>query len=162
VGPLGESGDSWLGRSGSGYMASQHLQACSPHLCRLRTDGLAPVSKYWTYRSQAGDMDPVSVVVGCQQKLDFSPLSHWLLWERNLVRTHGSDDRRAMDCVRSLSSRVQWIYLNLLTVVWKVAICGPREIRMVIDHTRTERGKCVACWPDFPLQGVHRFESPRL
>jgi hypothetical protein len=33
---------------------------------------------------------------------------------------------------------------------------------MVVDHTRTERGKRVACWPGFPLQGVHRFESPRL
>jgi hypothetical protein len=33
---------------------------------------------------------------------------------------------------------------------------------MVIDHTRTERGKRVVCWSGFPLQGVHRFESPRL
>jgi hypothetical protein len=24
-GPLGESGDNWLGRSGSGYVASRHL-----------------------------------------------------------------------------------------------------------------------------------------
>jgi hypothetical protein len=27
----------------------------------------------------------------------------------------------------------------------KVAICGPREIRMVEDHTRTERRMCVMC-----------------
>jgi hypothetical protein len=33
---------------------------------------------------------------------------------------------------------------------------------MVVDHTRTERGKRVACWLGFPLQDVHRFESPRL
>jgi hypothetical protein len=39
---------------------------------------------------------------------------------------------------------------------------GPREMRMVIDHMRTERGKRVACWLGFSLQGVHRFESPRL
>jgi hypothetical protein len=44
--PLGESGDSWLGRSGSGYVASRHLQGCSPRLCRLRTVRLAPASKY--------------------------------------------------------------------------------------------------------------------
>jgi hypothetical protein len=43
-----------------------------------------------------------------------------------------------------------------------VSICGPRKMRMVMDHTWTERGKHVACWSDFPLQGVHRFESPRL
>jgi hypothetical protein len=33
---------------------------------------------------------------------------------------------------------------------------------MVLDHTRTERGKRMAYWLDFSLQGVHRFESPRL
>jgi hypothetical protein len=32
----------------------------------------------------------------------------------------------------------------------KVAICGPCEIRMVIDHTLTECGKRVACWSGFP------------
>jgi hypothetical protein len=43
--------------------------------------------------------------------------------------------------------------------VRNVAICGSCEIRMVLDHTRAEREKRVACWPGFPLQGVHRFES---
>jgi hypothetical protein len=33
---------------------------------------------------------------------------------------------------------------------------------MVVDHMRTERGMRVACWLGFPLQGIHRFESPRL
>jgi hypothetical protein len=33
---------------------------------------------------------------------------------------------------------------------------------MVWDHTRTERGMHVACWSGFPLQDVHRFESPQL
>jgi hypothetical protein len=30
----------------------------SPRLCRLRTEGLVPVSKYWTYRSHAGVSGP--------------------------------------------------------------------------------------------------------
>jgi hypothetical protein len=51
-----ERGDNWLGRSGSGYVAKRHLEGCSPHLCRLRTDRMTPTSKYWTYRSHAGDM----------------------------------------------------------------------------------------------------------
>jgi hypothetical protein len=42
----------------------------------------------------------------------------------------------------------------------KDAIRGAREIRMVEGYTRTERGKCVACWSGFPLHGVHQFESP--
>jgi hypothetical protein len=33
---------------------------------------------------------------------------------------------------------------------------------MVEGYTRTEREMRVACWSGFPLQGVHRFESPRL
>jgi hypothetical protein len=74
VGPLGKSGDNWLGKSGSEYVASRHLKFGSPRLCRLRTVRLAPASKYWTYRSHAGDMGPVSLVVGCQQELGFSPL----------------------------------------------------------------------------------------
>jgi hypothetical protein len=42
----------------------------------------------------------------------------------------------------------------------KVAICGSREICMVLDHTQTEREKRVVCWSGSPLQGVHQFESP--
>jgi hypothetical protein len=41
---------------------SQHLQGCSLRLCRLSTDGLALVSKYWTYWSYDGDMDLASLV----------------------------------------------------------------------------------------------------
>jgi hypothetical protein len=67
-----------------------------------------------------------------------------------------------VDCVGSPSSQGQWTRSNLLTTVRKVAICGPREIRVVLDHTWTERGKRVVCWSGFPLQGVHQFESPRL
>jgi hypothetical protein len=43
-----------------------------------------------------------------------------------------------------------------------VAICGPCEIHIILDHIRTECGKRVTCWSGFPLQDVHRFESPRL
>jgi hypothetical protein len=46
----------------SGYVASRHLQGCSPRLCRLRTIRLAPMSKYWTYRSHDSDMSPVNLV----------------------------------------------------------------------------------------------------
>jgi hypothetical protein len=39
---------------------SRHLQGCNFCMCRLRTDGLTPASKYWMYRSHAGVMGPVS------------------------------------------------------------------------------------------------------
>jgi hypothetical protein len=31
---------------------------------------------------------------------------------------------------------------------------------MVRDHMQIKRGGHMACWSGFPLQGVHRFESP--
>jgi hypothetical protein len=77
-------------------------------LCRLRTEGLVPVSKYRTYRSHTGDMGPVSLVAHHRQKLGLSLLLHWLAWERNWVRISESVDRRAGDCVGSPFSQEQW------------------------------------------------------
>jgi hypothetical protein len=71
AGPLGERGDSWLGRSGSGYVVNRHLQGCSPRLCRLRTVRFAPVTKYWTYQSHISDMGPVNIVACCWWMLGF-------------------------------------------------------------------------------------------
>jgi hypothetical protein len=55
-----ERGGPSIGKVGEWCVESQYLQGCSPHLCLLRTDGLAPVSKYWTYRLHAGVMGLVS------------------------------------------------------------------------------------------------------
>jgi hypothetical protein len=46
VGLLGESGGSLVGKGGKSDVESRDLQDGSPHLCRLRTDGLTPTSKY--------------------------------------------------------------------------------------------------------------------
>jgi hypothetical protein len=100
---------------------------------------------------------PVSVVVGHRQELGLCPLLHWLAQERNWVWTRGSVIWRAVDCIGSPFSQAQWDRSKSVSVLQKVAIYGPREIRMVLDHTQTERGKRVACWLDFPLQGVHRL-----
>jgi hypothetical protein len=54
----------------------------SPRLCRLRTEGLVPMSKYWTYRSLASDMSPVSLVAYCRQMFGLSALLQWLLGEK--------------------------------------------------------------------------------
>jgi hypothetical protein len=48
------------GKGGESAVAILRFLCDSPHLCRLRTEGLVPVSKYRTYRSHAGDMGPVS------------------------------------------------------------------------------------------------------
>jgi hypothetical protein len=41
AGPLGGKWRPLVGKVGEWYVESQHLQGCSPHLCRLRTDALA-------------------------------------------------------------------------------------------------------------------------
>jgi hypothetical protein len=110
------------GKGGKSVVPISRFLCGSLHLCRLRTKGLVPVGKYSTYRLHTGDMGLVSLVTGCQQKLVFSPLPQWQLWERSWVRTHGSDGRRAVDCVSSPSSRGKWICTNLLMTSRKVAM----------------------------------------
>jgi hypothetical protein len=56
-------------------MKSWHLQDCSCHIRRLRTDGLALMSKYWAYWSHAAVMGPVNLVVDHQQNVDFAPIA---------------------------------------------------------------------------------------
>jgi hypothetical protein len=64
------------GKGGENVVAILMFLCGSPHLCRLRTEGLIPVSKYWTYRLHAGDMSPVSQVPCHQQMLGLSSLLH--------------------------------------------------------------------------------------
>jgi hypothetical protein len=138
---LGERGNNWLGWSGSGYVASRHLQGCSPRLCWLRTVRLTPMSKYWTYRSHAGDMGPINLVVGHRQELGLRPLLHWLARERSWVRTCGSVSRRAVDCVGSPFSREQWDLSICRRLVKSCHVRGPPagNVRRVYVDWRWKR-----------------------
>jgi hypothetical protein len=143
-------------------MESRHLQGCSPRVCRLRTDGLTPVRKYWLHRSHVG-------VYGHNNHSSWLPTGAWICPHYFIGISGeklGTDPRIGQPACCGLCrepfSREQWLCSTLLMTTWKVAICGPHEIRMVLDHMQTERGKCVACWSGFPLEGVHQFESLRL
>jgi hypothetical protein len=102
------------------------------------------------YRSHADDMRPVSLVVGCQQELTFPHCSLAVVGDKLCT-----DPRiRWPSCcglcrVPFFSGAVD--LFKSVDDCMKVAICGPREIRMVVDHTWTERGKRVACWLGFHL-----------
>jgi hypothetical protein len=141
VGPVGGKRRPSVGKVEEWYVESRHLQGYSPCLCRLRTDGLALVSKYWTYWSCAGVIGSVSLVAGCQQKLVFSPLPQWLLWERRWVRTW---DRTTVEL---------WIVSGALLSGGSgfVQICWwLRERLLCINHIRcvwsgTIRGLSVGC-----------------
>jgi hypothetical protein len=76
-----------VGKVGEWYVVSRHLQGCSTRLSRLRTDGLALASKYWTYRSHAG-------VYGPSKPSSWSPTGVWLTPPASLV---GSGEKLGMD-----------------------------------------------------------------
>jgi hypothetical protein len=107
---------------------------------------------YWYYgpskpsslTSTEGDFTLTASMVGLGEKLGTDPQIGQLvmLWI-------GS---------RALFSQEQWLCPSLLTASRKVAICGPREIRMVDGHTRIECGKHVACCSGFPLAGCTSFQ----
>jgi hypothetical protein len=137
-------------------------KVCIPCMCRLRTVRLAPVSKYWTYRSHAGDMGPVNLLVGHHQELSLRPrFNGWFGREAG----YGPTDR---------SVGVLWIVSGAL-FLGRSGICpnlsAPRER---LPRTGTARRKrtlgvrglaweaYVSCWSGFPLQAVHRFESSWL
>jgi hypothetical protein len=143
-------------------MVSRHLQGCSHHLCRLRTVQLGPMSKYWTYRSHAGDMGPVNLVVGHRRSLAYAPC--FIGWFRRETG-YGPTDR---------SAGVLWIVSGAL-FLGSSGICPnlsvPRERlpRTGTAYRKRMLGVCglpweayVSCWSGFPLHGVHRFESPWL
>jgi hypothetical protein len=111
------------------------------------------------YRLHAGVYEP-------SKPSSWSPIGAWLTSTTSLIGSGeklGMDtwavSRRAVDCVGSPFSQEQWDPSKFVGVSQMVAICGPHEICMVLYHMWTERGKCVACWSGFPLQGVHQFES---
>jgi hypothetical protein len=87
-----ERGGPLIGKVGEWCVQSRHLQGCIPHLCQLRTDGLAPVRKYWTYWSHADDIGPVSQVACCRQMFDF--LHYFIGWLRRETG-YGPMDRSA-------------------------------------------------------------------
>jgi hypothetical protein len=139
--------DHQLGRSGSVMWKVDTSKVVAPRLCQLRTNGLASVSKYWTYWSHAGDMGLVSLVACCRQVLGLSALLWWLCWKRNWGESRGPLSRAERWSREHFFLRAMHPS-NPIDDLWKVAICEPREIRMVEGHTQTKREKCVV-WSGF-------------
>jgi hypothetical protein len=111
----------------------------SPYLCRLRTEGLVPVSKYWMYRSDAGDMGPVSLVVCHQQVLGLSALHQWLCWQRNWDSSHRPLSRAERWCREHFFSGAVHLS-NHVDDSWRVATYGYRPQEAYIGHTWTGMG----------------------
>jgi hypothetical protein len=139
-------------------MEIRHLQHCSPYLCRLRTDGLAPASKYGTYWSHAHD---ISLVNRCSIFINRS-LAQAYCFNGSIGRETGwhtcrLGSQRAADCVRSRFSRVQYDLSNSIGSAWNVAT-GTTH-RQCTSGVRGQAQKAYMSFVSgFPLQCVHRFE----
>jgi hypothetical protein len=93
-------------------------------------------------------------VYGLSKPCSWSPTGAWLTPTASLGGSGeklGTDPHVDQPTCCGLC-REQWDPSKSVDVSQKVAICGPREIRMILDHMRTERGKRG--------KGVHQFESP--
>jgi hypothetical protein len=141
------------GKDRESAMAIPWFLCGSPHLCRLRNEGWYPWASIECINHMLVFIGPVSLVVVCQWKFDFSPLSHWLLCERSWVRTHRLVNRCAVDCVGSSSSQGQWIYSNLLMTVWKIATYVDRPQEAYAGHTCTGMGNVRVVLTEFSLAG---------
>jgi hypothetical protein len=85
--PLGGKWGPLVGKVGEWYVESWHLQGCSPRLCRLRTDGLAPKSgMYWSHAGVMGPVSWCSCVTTWLKPLSPTPR---LLWGRKNEVTQG-------------------------------------------------------------------------
>jgi hypothetical protein len=155
-----ESGGPSVGKVWQCDVASRHLQGCSPHLHRLRTNGLAPVSKYWMYRSHTGDMGPISQVACCRQMSDF--LHCFIGWLGRETR-YGPTDQ-TIGVLWIVSGVIFWSSDSVQLYWWLAKCCymwttcdtygrGPYVYRA---------WKACGVLVRFPLKGVHQFESPRL
>jgi hypothetical protein len=82
------------------------------------------------------------VFYGSNKPSSWSPIGNWLTPTALLVGSGEklSTDPRvgqrcAVDCVGSPFSQEQWDPSKSVGISRKVALCGPREIHMVLDHT---------------------------
>jgi hypothetical protein len=91
-----------------------------------------------------------------------SPLLHWLARERNWVWAHGSISWHAVDCVRSPFSHEQWLCPTLSTTHERLPRTGTTRRKRALSIRGLVWEAYVSYWSGFPLQGTHRFESPRL
>jgi hypothetical protein len=104
------------------YVANWQLQCCSPRLCRLRIDGLAPASKYRTYRSHASNIGPLSgsscVTIGPKSLSPTPGLSHGRKNKATL-----DDGWASLSLVGKTSSECRGLF-RLHGSQWKVVTYG--------------------------------------
>jgi hypothetical protein len=149
-----------VGKVREWYVESWHFQGCSPRLCRLRTNGLTHTIKYWMYGSHTDNMDPVSIVADRQQKVGFIPTTSLVDSGEKLGMDPRIDQPACCGLCREpffsgavvlLNSIDDYVKVCYALIAWDTYDLGP-----YMDWAWDVYGVLVR----FPLQGVHRFESP--
>jgi hypothetical protein len=96
-----ESGDHWLGRSGSGLWKASTAKVVTPACVSYGLMGWPLRASIEHINRMLVFMGPVSLVATVNKCLALLPLLQWLAQERNWVRTHRSVSRRAVDYIGS-------------------------------------------------------------
>jgi hypothetical protein len=160
-GYLGGSVEHSEGKGRESIVAISRFLCGSPHLCRLKTEGLVPVIKYWTYRSHASDMSPVSLVACCRQMFAFHYYFNGYVGRETGWWTCGSLSR-ARGCVGRLFLGSSRVHPTLLVACKRLSYTGTTRRKHTLGVCRLAWEAYVSCWSGFPLHGVHQFESLRL
>jgi hypothetical protein len=142
---------------------SRHLQGCSPYMCRLRTDGLASTSKYWTYQSYAGVYRPSKPSNRLSTEAWLFPTASLAVVGEKLgmyqqigqLACYGFCRQPffsgLVDLFKSVDDCAKGCYA---LTTWNMYGSGP--------YTDCAWDACGMLVRFSPLQGVHRFESPWL
>jgi hypothetical protein len=151
AGQLGENGEYWMGRKESGLIWNSELQCGSPHLCRLRTNRLAPVSKFelctGTYEIL---WCPKNWVAPCVVETEAILPYLTGVYQDNAWSIHGVS---AETYAWTSCTRVRWALIIFLTAWWTIATRGALLARVC---------RVVRL---LPLQGLNWLESlwyPRI
>jgi hypothetical protein len=148
AGQLGESGEYWMGRKGSGLIRYSELQGGRPCLRWLRIDRLAPVSKFELCTSAYGiSWGPANWVASCVAKTK-AILPYLMGVHRDSAWVTHSVSAEAY--AWKMCTRVRWALIISLVASWTVATHFPSLF------------SCVLLLILYPCKVDYWFESPRL
>jgi hypothetical protein len=151
-----------VGKDGESDVESRHLQGYRTRLCRLRIDGLAPVSKYWTYWSHAGDMGLVNRVACSSIDAWLNPTASMVVLGEKLEQVPRATQPGWEVESGALFLGSSSIRPTLLGQRQRLPCTGTARRKRTSGVHGLAREVYVSCVSGFSLQGVHRFESPWL
>jgi hypothetical protein len=122
TGQLGESGEYWMGRKGSGLTWYSELQGGSPCLCRLRHASVGSEwTSIWNVLTHTGHMESPNWVASCATEMEaILPYITSVQWDSAWPTQGVSTKAYAW----KTCPRVRWALIISLTASWIVATHG--------------------------------------